>query len=194
VHNGISLHFHPLTSSVVHIRLGTSAEDLNCDLGPPLRVHYKEDNRMNIHASRPTEEEEETDCERHDAISCKSIQICGVDFYNYFHLGLDFLISGFTHNVKKIILHSNMVSRYLLIRDHADSILQPGSPVFQRYARCPWEIQSSSEDDDDGWLCTIHSMHRLSRVDLIDSPPHAKFHDRVRWFHSHCAISMMPFT
>jgi phagosome assembly factor 1 len=66
VHDGITLHFHPSTSPVVRIRLGTSAEDLNCDLGPPLRVHYKEDDRMNIHASSgPTEEGTETDCEIH---------------------------------------------------------------------------------------------------------------------------------
>ncbi|KAF8525321.1 hypothetical protein JB92DRAFT_2877475 [Gautieria morchelliformis] len=129
VHDGITLHFHPSTSPVVRIRLGTSAEDLNCDLGPPLRVHYKEDDRMNIHASSGlTEEGAETDY-----------------FYNYFHLGMDFLISGSAHKVKKIILHTNV----------------PGSPAFQRYMRCPWEIQGNPEDDDD------------------DSPPRAKFYDKI---------------
>lgn len=68
MHDGIGLYFHPSTSSVVYIRLGTSAEDLNCDLGPPLRVHYKEDDRMNIHASKPADEGEETDCEICDAL------------------------------------------------------------------------------------------------------------------------------
>ena len=33
----------------------------------------------------------------------------GVDFYNYFQFGIDFLISGRTHVVQKIILHSNVV-------------------------------------------------------------------------------------
>ena len=32
-----------------------------------------------------------------------------LDFYNYFQHGIDFLISGRTHKVKKIILHSNLV-------------------------------------------------------------------------------------
>ena len=31
------------------------------------------------------------------------------DFYNYFQYGIDFLISGTTHIVKKIILHTNIV-------------------------------------------------------------------------------------
>jgi len=32
------------------------------------------------------------------------------DFYNYFQHGLDFLITGDTHKVKKIVLHTNIVS------------------------------------------------------------------------------------
>lgn len=32
------------------------------------------------------------------------------DFYNYFQHGIDFLISGTTHTVRKIILHTNIVS------------------------------------------------------------------------------------
>ena len=32
------------------------------------------------------------------------------DFYNYFRHGIDFLISGATHTVRKIILHTNIVS------------------------------------------------------------------------------------
>lgn len=40
-----------------------------------------------------------------------------LDFYNYFSHGIDFLISGQTHLVRKVILHSNVVSnelRYLI--------------------------------------------------------------------------------
>jgi hypothetical protein len=32
------------------------------------------------------------------------------DFYNYFQHGIDFLITGDTHIVRKIILHTNIVS------------------------------------------------------------------------------------
>ncbi|KZV77194.1 UPF0183-domain-containing protein [Peniophora sp. CONT] len=66
-------------------------------------------------------------------------------FYNYFQYGVDFLISDSTHIVKKIILHTNV----------------PGSPLFQRYKRCPWQIEGKPEDDED------------------DSPPRVKFTDRM---------------
>ena len=38
------------------------------------------------------------------------------DFYNYFQHGIDFLLSDHTHIVKKIILHSNVVSTFLPMR------------------------------------------------------------------------------
>ncbi|KAF8076497.1 hypothetical protein FPV67DRAFT_1713911 [Lyophyllum atratum] len=65
-------------------------------------------------------------------------------FYNYFQHGMDFLISGPSHVVTKIILHSNA----------------PGSPLFQRYKRCNWEIEGKPEDDED------------------DTPPRKRFYDR----------------
>ncbi|KAG6821619.1 hypothetical protein H0H93_000128 [Arthromyces matolae] len=51
VHRGVTLYFYPTSSRPIHIRLGeTTAQDLTLELGPPLRVHYKEDERMAIHA------------------------------------------------------------------------------------------------------------------------------------------------
>ncbi|TFY83947.1 hypothetical protein EWM64_g70 [Hericium alpestre] len=112
VHDGVVLRFYPKESEPVHVHLGvTTAQDLACELGPPLRIFYKEDDH----------------------------------FYNYFQYGIDFLISDVTHIVKKIILHTNA----------------PGSPLFQRYKRCPWQIEGRPEDDED------------------DSPPRVKFYDRV---------------
>ncbi|KAH7343965.1 hypothetical protein B0J17DRAFT_197676 [Rhizoctonia solani] len=113
IHDGIYLHFFTPEPEdpPIRIRLGvTTAEDLTCDLGPPVLTHYKEDDRMSIHATAQDDEESY--------------------FYNYFQHGLDFLISGKTHRVRKIILHSNV----------------PGSPLFQRYKRCPWEFSLSSRD------------------------------------------------
>ncbi|KAG5648974.1 hypothetical protein DXG03_000323 [Asterophora parasitica] len=130
VHDGVALYFYGAagaSAKPVHIRLGeTTAQDLTVDLGPPLRVHYKEDERMSIHA---TDSVPETD---------------NGYFYNYFQHGLDFLISGPSHVVTKIILHSNV----------------PGSPLFQRYKRCNWEIEGKPEDDED------------------DTPPRKRFYDR----------------
>lgn len=64
IHEGITLQFHPAGTDPIHVRLGeTTAQDLNVELGPPLRVHYKEDDRMTIHStSRPGTEVSETGC------------------------------------------------------------------------------------------------------------------------------------
>ncbi|KAJ7129561.1 hypothetical protein C8R44DRAFT_777077 [Mycena epipterygia] len=116
VHEGITLEFHPSTTKPVHIRIGeTTAQDLTMDLGPPIRVHYKDDERMTIHSTTRGGENPEP-----------------AYFYNYFQHGLDFLLSP-NHVVTKIVLHSNV----------------PGSPLFQRYKRCNWEIEGKPEDDED---------------------------------------------
>ena len=46
--------------------------------------------------------------------SHSSMTLYSVDFYNYFQHGIDFLLSDHTHIVKKIILHSNVVSAFIL--------------------------------------------------------------------------------
>lgn len=129
IHDGV--HFSFFSSALLlHVRVGeTTAQDLTIDLGPPSRVHHKEDERMTIHSPniQASDDDGSTDY-----------------FYNYFHHGVDFLISGQTHVVRKIIIHSNM----------------PGSPLFQRYKRCPWQLEGKPEDDED------------------DSPPRKHFHDK----------------
>lgn len=156
VHVGVILYFYPTGSASIRVLLGSStAQDLTSDLGPPLRIHYKEDDRMTIHSrSGPAEVDTDGDC-RSSASDSKLAYLLtsGVpDFYNYQQHGIDFLISGSTHTVKKIVLHSNVVRvRYLSV-----SLFlippQPGTPLFQRYKRCPWEIEGRPEDDEDG-LC-----------------------------------------
>ena len=83
-----------------------------CELGPPLRTFYKEDDRMAIHARNPS-------LDPHSDPSCMSPSFStrarahsaiSSDFYNYFQHGIDFLISGTTHIVIKIVLHTNIVS------------------------------------------------------------------------------------
>ena len=53
----------------------------------------------------------------------------GYRFWNYFEYGLDFLLDPFGV-VIKVITHSNI----------------PGTPLFQRYARCPWVLPSTGGD------------------------------------------------
>lgn len=81
------------------------------DLGSPLRIHYKEDDRMTIHSrtSQP-DGSEDGDCTPLLRIPVTYRELTfRLDFYNYHQHGIDFLISGTTHTVKKIILHTNIV-------------------------------------------------------------------------------------
>jgi hypothetical protein len=86
------------------------------------------------------------------------LSVNALDFYNYFHHGVDFLMSGQTHVVRKIIIHSNMVRHTLPLRDFFCKPVQPGSPLFQRYKRCPWQLEGKPEDDEDGNLSHFHFL------------------------------------
>jgi hypothetical protein len=56
VHEGIDLFCYG-AEEPVRVRIGiTTAQDLTLDMGPPLRVHYREDDRMTIHQSNYQED------------------------------------------------------------------------------------------------------------------------------------------
>ena len=112
------------------------------------------------------------------------------DFYNYFQHGIDFLISGTTHVVIKIVLHTNIVSSsfphhhdHNLLTARPPARPQPGTPLFQRYKRCPWQIEGRPEDDEDGASllaprARLRSPQKPSST-LTDSPPCVRFDERV---------------
>jgi hypothetical protein len=116
VHKGVMLYFYPTaTAEPSFVEIGvTTAQDLSVELGAPSRTHYREDDRMHIHSKQKSNDEEEDDS------SCKTLVFLRAfhspchaslsDFFNYFQYGIDFLISGTTHTVRKIILHTNIVS------------------------------------------------------------------------------------
>ncbi|KAI9255592.1 hypothetical protein BDA99DRAFT_517147 [Phascolomyces articulosus] len=128
-------------SSQVHIRLHASTpQDILAELGKPSRIFYKEEDKMKIHSvtddgamvgrlsedgkgdqDHPVANEEEDK----DASIIEPTDY----FFNYFHLGIDILIDGTSHVCKKIILHGNI----------------PGHYDFQRYKRCPYQLQFSNE-------------------------------------------------
>lgn len=61
MHDGVTLQFYPSNTASLHVRIGTTtAQDLAVSLGRPLRVHYKEDDRMTIHSS--LQDESDTGC------------------------------------------------------------------------------------------------------------------------------------
>ncbi len=45
-------------------------------------------------------------------------------FFNYFNNGIDFLFDGYEHRIKKIILHTNLITK----------------PDFGRYSKCHFKI------------------------------------------------------
>ena len=87
----------------------TTSQDLLLDLGPPLRKFYKEDSRI----SRVWAKESRSSSGQ--SSGCQLLpdmpdhQLIRQGFWNYFQLGLDFLVSE-SGVVKKIIAHSNIVS------------------------------------------------------------------------------------
>jgi len=113
VHQGVKLHLYPTAASEpFFVEIGvTTAQDLSVELGAPLRTHYREDDRMHIHSRQKTDEEDgDSPCEWPTAPRTFACYTSSLDFYNYFQYGIDFLISGTTHTVRKIILHTNIVS------------------------------------------------------------------------------------
>uniref|UniRef100_A0A7S2RB91 Uncharacterized protein n=1 Tax=Rhizochromulina marina TaxID=1034831 RepID=A0A7S2RB91_9STRA len=81
------------------ISLGATTQDVMDVLGPPADVFHVEDD-------------------------CFSSAVDGSYFYNFFDQGLDFLFSGSTHRLTKIVVHSNL----------------PGRPDFLQYARCNFRL------------------------------------------------------
>lgn len=136
---------------------------------------------MSIHSSKKHGDGE-------DDRGCKSIHIAFTlrahsfaDFYNYFDHGIDFLISDSTHIVKKIVLHTNVVSVVALVTQlitncHLESLA----------LRC-----SNDTRDALGRSKALQRMTRTVRITAIsqkattyktgiDTPPRKRFYDRVR--------------
>jgi hypothetical protein len=77
VHDGIMLHIFPSQSAPVPVRLGvTTAQDMILSLGKPSQIHYKTDDRMNIHSSTsPKDADGESDCRSPRCYSVASLTV-----------------------------------------------------------------------------------------------------------------------
>jgi len=87
-------------------------------------------------------------------------------FYNYFQHGLDFFLDDQAHKVRKIVVHSNI----------------PGSPLFQRYKRCPWQLQIDKSESVDRNASSINFQSKIHDVlpSLSQLLPTASMHlDRL---------------
>eukprot|EP01029_Cantina_marsupialis_P017900 TRINITY_DN4042_c0_g1_i2.p1 TRINITY_DN4042_c0_g1~~TRINITY_DN4042_c0_g1_i2.p1 ORF type:complete len:394 (-),score=55.08 TRINITY_DN4042_c0_g1_i2:33-1214(-) len=110
------------------LHLGDSLQRLASVLGPPDKIFWKTQNKLNIH-SKPD--------------SAKRSRAPPFDFfYNYFSLGVDFLLCAHTNTIKKIILHTNF----------------PGHSEFNHYNRCNFRLRFDKSsvliDDDSNSLVT----------------------------------------
>ncbi|KAI7860115.1 hypothetical protein BDC45DRAFT_431743 [Circinella umbellata] len=128
-HEALDSRENPLSSSQVHITLRISTpQDILAELGKPSRIFYKEEDKMKIHSvtddgamiGRPSEDRKGDPPTDY--------------FFNYFHLGIDILIDGTLHVCKKIVLHGNI----------------PGHYDFQRYKRCPYQLQFLNDRNGHG--------------------------------------------
>lgn len=79
------------------VLLGQSAQDVSSALGAPLKVFYKSEDKMRIHAPNA-----------HRRVTTNRSDY----FFNYFTLGLDVLFDARTHLAKKIVLHTNYPGHY----------------------------------------------------------------------------------
>ncbi|KAJ9101901.1 hypothetical protein QFC21_003241 [Naganishia friedmannii] len=135
-HHGILLHINSSNSqsnATVSTRTTpymvelwkTTGQDLLCDLGPPGRKYWKDDEGF---AGRfgTTGQGTGAGAERLDGGGEHERKTSRGCWWNYFHLGLDFLVEELgVGKVMKIMVHSNI----------------PGTAQFQTHARCPWTIR-----------------------------------------------------
>lgn len=88
------------------LEFGVSNQDVQALLGPPARVFFKHEERLRIHAKvRPPPASASPPAAAAAGGSATGAE--GDYFLNYFALGIDVLVDGASHTVKKFVLHSN---------------------------------------------------------------------------------------
>ena len=104
------------------IRFGASVQDVLSDIGPPYKVFYKFKSLQSKNTISNTQNNDENDY-KHNTNA--NIHLMHQDyFFNYIDLGLDILFDGYSHVVKKFILHTNNI----------------GHPDFNRWCKCNFHI------------------------------------------------------
>jgi hypothetical protein len=92
------------------------------DLGTPDDIFYRRGNLADIHSL------EKQDSSFVDPISDY--------FFNYFDLGIDVLFDGHSHKIRKLVLHTNLITK-------AD---------FGRYSKCHFQLKVSASDEELKWI------------------------------------------
>jgi len=114
------------------LAIGSSVQDIIAQLGQPSRIFFKEDNRMRIHSSTsppagraggPRTSHPPIAIAPQDRDPGTCFQATDY-FYNYFTAGIDLLIDGHSHTLKKMIAHTNF----------------PGHAEFSQYNKCDFRV------------------------------------------------------
>ncbi|KAJ9116847.1 hypothetical protein QFC22_004504 [Naganishia vaughanmartiniae] len=157
--HGILLRLHdvqlntaaPRCTTTYEVEIGkTTGQDLLCDLGPPGRRYWKEDDRF---ASRYPTNGTGTSAGRPDAQGGEERETSKGCWWNYFHLGLDFLVEELGEGrVMKIMVHSNI----------------PGTAQFHTHARCPWIIRKPSSSSSPPITSSSKDVGYLSLESTLD--------------------------
>ncbi|GAB5361150.1 hypothetical protein AAMO2058_000689400 [Amorphochlora amoebiformis] len=108
------IRFHKRKRSLVFGR--HTLQHVLSTLGTPEQVYVKDIDTMRIHRTTPSSISE---CVKRDQ---------GDYFLNYFRLGMDIVMCGVRHSIKKMVLHTNM----------------PASRNFNQYNRCNYQIMVNS--------------------------------------------------
>eukprot|EP01134_Creolimax_fragrantissima_P004072 CFRG4072T1 len=94
------------------VRFGDSCQDVMCELGPPSKIYYKEEDKMRIHTGFQAQTSTLNPGDYRNTHHLRVGEQCGTHcsdyFYNYFGLGVDILFDAEKHTVKKIVLHTNL--------------------------------------------------------------------------------------
>lgn len=55
--------------------------------------------------------------------------------------------------------------------------------MFQRYNRCPWEIEGEPEDEEDGNAISAIFSQNFVYISSKDAPPRVKFSEKVGYYY-----------
>jgi len=120
-----------------NLKIGDFVQDLLTELGPPNDIYFKGSALDKKIGSRIAGSTSEIDC------------FAVADyFYNYFDLGLDFLLDGDSHRIKKVIAHSNVL----------------GHSSFSTYNKCEFRVIFENSTLEQ------HGNHHVSDFDDSSMP------------------------
>ena len=113
------------------LAFGAGAQDVWAALGPPDAECSRADDAMGIHAAAAGPEGDAAGSSEQGGVRAED------RFWNYFSRGVDLLLDGETHTLKKVVVHANW----------------PGHPDFNAYAKCNFVLAEGPSSGANGTQC-----------------------------------------